>query len=829
MDNLFNASTQATHINRFLQHVRPPNKGYLLRLNDKNPLQVSFLNNADAVTLIERTLANNKVDTFVSLAQFPTESVARTSENAESFMSVWIDIDCECGDGKIKPYKTKVAGCEALDQFLQNTKLPSPSILVDSGGGWHVYWCFDQPISKDDWLPLAENLKRLCLKAGLEIDPACTGDAARVMRVVGSQNWKLSSPRPVSITYPDIGSAIETFRFDSFLSLIRTADQIITPQQKKTTISKFTSTSAATQPKTVLTDIQIRDLRCALLYLRADERKLWIEIGMALYCLGEVGRGLWMEWSATSSKFDAAEAARVWDSFKPTKINYKSIFTKAQSEGWLNPAKNLNHEAVHAETIDADGWPEPKPLPPALKTVPELNPDHLPDAFKNGVVDIADRLQCTLDFVAIPLLVGSGSLIGNKVGIYPKAQDETWKVHPALWGAIVGPPGSMKTPAQQEAFRTIQHLERQAGIEYSQDLAQHEIAVKQFESSLKSFTSGKTNSFPTKPEPPKRKRYLVNDTTYQALSVVLSENPSGILALGDELSGLLKSLDTPGQEAARGFYLSGWGGSGDCIIDRIGRASIHLHSYCISLFGGFQPDRIKAYVRETQSGSSNNDGLIQRFQMIVWPDQIQKLKIVDRPPNKNALAAIDKALLGLSTLEAETRLHFHKSAQTLFNDWFQANESLLREGKLDPARHSHFAKYRSLIPGLALLIHLIDGHPDEVCYACLEKSISFSTYLKGHANRIYGSVQGQDHAPLKALAGRLLSGALQSGFSQRDLLHKGWVDLSDKARAFGAIEGLVVRGWLVEVEKSGIGRPTIEYLINPRIRSGSFAGLEVPP
>lgn len=573
--------------------------------------------------------------------------------------------------------------------------------------------------------------------------------------------------------------------------------------------------ATATPASKILAQEQIRDLRSALLFLRADDRELWVDCGMALRPFGEVGRGLWLEWSATSEKFDPADASRVWESLQPNKISYKSIFSKAQEAGWANPAKRLSPAVA-----DADDWPSPEELPPALKEVPELDPEFLPEAFKAGAVDIADRLQCTVEFVAVPLLVGLGALIGNKVGIYPRANDETWTVYAALWGAIVGSPGSMKSPAQNEANKPLHHLEEQAAIQHRKEMVPFDKAQAQYDQAMKDFKASKINTFPVKPDLPKRRRYLVNDTTYQALSVVLSENPSGVLAFSDELSGLLQSLDTPGQEAARGFYLSGWGGSGNYSIDRIARGSTLLSNYCISLFGGFQPDRLKSYVRQTQSGSANNDGLIQRFQMIVWPDQKKEIRVVDRAPDVVAINRIFKTFMGLNDLKAGARLHFDSKAQKIFNQWYLANEKLLRKGSLDPARNSHFAKYRSLIPGLALLNHLADSHTGSVCVECLEKSIRFAHYLKAHAGRIYSSVQGLDHAPMLALADRLRSGSLQSGFTKRDLTQKGWAQLTSDNRPQAALDGLVVRGWLRESEQKPGGRPTIKYLINPRIGLG---------
>jgi hypothetical protein len=70
---------------------------------------------------------------------------------------------------------------------------------------------------------------------------------------------------------------------------------------------------AATQSRGVRTDADdssvftlppeaIQHLRSALLSMKADDYGLWINCGMALKPLGDVGRGLWLEWSLTSKK-----------------------------------------------------------------------------------------------------------------------------------------------------------------------------------------------------------------------------------------------------------------------------------------------------------------------------------------------------------------------------------------------------------------------------------------------------------------------------------------------------------------------------------------------
>ena len=84
----------------------------------------------------------------------------------------------------------------------------------------------------------------------------------------------------------------------------------------------------------------IAELRSALASMRADDRDLWVANGQRLKKLGEPGRALWLEWSQQSNKFDAADAARVWDSFTADRTGYQAVFAEAQRRGWLNPASN---------------------------------------------------------------------------------------------------------------------------------------------------------------------------------------------------------------------------------------------------------------------------------------------------------------------------------------------------------------------------------------------------------------------------------------------------------------------------------------------------------
>jgi hypothetical protein len=515
--------------------------------------------------------------------------------------------------------------------------------------------------------------------------------------------------------------------------------------------------------------------------------------------------------------------SQAWDGFNPTDIDHRFVFAEAQRRGWVNPVKN--YAATQNSSCDKESWSTPQPLPKSLRKVKALNVDYLPSTIREAVRDIAERLTCPADYVAASLLVGAGAIVGNRIGILPKQYDDEWEVYPAFWGGIVGPPGSMKTPVQHATMKPLRHIEEQDNIAYANTVAVYQASKKQYDKDLAAFKAGKMSGIPVEPAEPKKPRLIVNDTTYQALGEILAANLHGVLVHGDELSGLLHSLDAPGQEAARGFYLSGWGGTGSYTFDRIGRGSIRLNHYALSVFGGFQPDKIKHYVRMAQSGSSQNDGLLQRFQLLVWPDLSEEFELVDRSPDRAALLAMNGAMLGLRDAAKGVKpnkhgsrlIHFDNEAQAAFNHWYAANEKLLRKDGLDPSEQSHLAKYRSLVPGLALLFHLLEGHEGTVCNDCFLGALAFAVYLKSHAQRVYGAVQGVDGASVEALAAKLVECKLVSGFTLRSVYTKGWRDLSDQKNTQQALDQLLELGWLKERVVETGGRRKVEYDINPYI------------
>lgn len=96
----------------------------------------------------------------------------------------------------------------------------------------------------------------------------------------------------------------------------------------------------------------------------------------------------------------------------------------------------------------------------------------LPDAFGGFVRDVAERAQCPPDFTATAIMVYVGAVVGKKIGIRPKLQDD-WLVVPNLWGGVVGRPSVMKSHAIRQPLKFLQHLEIEAKKNFASEHAEY--------------------------------------------------------------------------------------------------------------------------------------------------------------------------------------------------------------------------------------------------------------------------------------------------------------------------------------------------------------------
>lgn len=503
-----------------------------------------------------------------------------------------------------------------------------------------------------------------------------------------------------------------------------------------------------------------------------------------------------------------------------------------------------------------DGWPPRLELPAMAAAVPALSPKLIPEAFQRWLVDASERACVPLEFMVVAALTALSSLVGRSLAICPK-QHDNWTVIPNLFGMIVGNPSIGKSPALGEGTSPLKHLAVKAHEAFEKHEAEREAEitiVKMKMERLKREAAGK-NADPDAIQAQlvdlnkrlkeleregKERRYLTNDATIEKLADLLVHNPRGLLVLRDELSGLLTSFSKSGRESDRAFYLEAWSGLEAHSVDRVGRGSIYVPAVVLGVLGGIQPARLMAYMYGALRGEEDADGFLQRFQLLVWPDQLREWKNVDRAPDHEARRRAFAVFERIDTLDVTTlseveegdppALRFTVEAQRLFDSWREGLMRRIRSPEFDatPAFQSHLAKYPSLFASLALLAHLIqvvDGQAvGKVSLGAAQLALDWCNFLEAHARKVYAPELNTTVLAAQLLGEKVEQGHIEDGQTVREIYRRQWTGLKTPEQVEVALKVLEQCHWLrvetVDSGKSG-GRPSEILHLHPELRKAA--------
>jgi len=506
----------------------------------------------------------------------------------------------------------------------------------------------------------------------------------------------------------------------------------------------------------------------------------------------------------------------------------------------------------------SDGWEAPGQIETKIPNVAVMTPELMPESLRPWLLDISNRMQTPPDFATVSALVVLGSVIGSGCAVKPKQKDD-WQVIPNVWGACIGRPSVvLKSPSMAETMRMLDRLQAEYGDQHSQVIADFEAdnifqkaASKDIEDRLSKAAKGKGKTGTidkdavvvlkqeysqmklAEEESPSRRLFKTNETSVQSMTVLQDQNERGLLVFRDELTALLTRWDKEEYADERAYYLESWNGDGSYTDYKIGRGLTEAKNICISLLGGIQPDKLNRYLYQAMKG--NNDGLMQRLQLAVYPDIPKDWKLVDVYPDLSEktrvydlikiLAEIEFPQVGAVQGEHDQRPYFRfdTKAQQLFYDWLEhlTKVTILQED--NPVMAEHYGKFRSLMPSLALIFHCIDiadgNTTGDISVTAAQLAIDWCEYLDSHAKRIYSMLETPEHEAAVVLSKKIKSKQLPNPFTAKIVYDKGWHGLKDRDQVEGACNILIEESWVhmeVKPPTGKRGRPASpEYQINP--------------
>jgi hypothetical protein len=382
----------------------------------------------------------------------------------------------------------------------------------------------------------------------------------------------------------------------------------------------------------------------------------------------------------------------------------------------------------------------------------------LPEPIRGFVVAGAKAIGCDPSYLALPMLTALAAAIGNTRQIQLK---RGWSAPAIIWTAIVGESGTSKTPAFKLVMRPMRDRQRKALEAQAEAMKQYEADLAHYDKALSSWKREKKTEEPPpmKPDPPYAVRYIVSDTTVEALAPLLLVNPRGVLLARDELAGWIGSFDRyasgkGGADAAH--WLSMYNGESIVVDRKTGNPrTIYVPQASVSVTGGIQPP----ILHRALGIEHRESGLAARLLLACPPRKPKRWTEADIAPDAEAeLARLVGRLYDLQPTvddEGDPRpvvIGLTRDAKAAWKVYYNhhAEEQTDLSGELAAA----WSKLEEYAARLALVIHCVRWaaddvdleSPDAVDAASMKAGIVLAQWFKAEARRVYAllSESGDD-------------------------------------------------------------------------------------
>ncbi len=397
--------------------------------------------------------------------------------------------------------------------------------------------------------------------------------------------------------------------------------------------------------------------------------------------------------------------------------------------------------AQKSRRTNRNGWdapeyffPESRTLPPPPPVPPEAFPAEvsslLHEAAQAFVVPLEVPTACFLG--ALSCAVGRSRAVSIKPG---------WLEHGNLWLCLVAESGVGKTPCAAALFKPLREAEFKRFKEWQDAMNRYHEQKQNFKRSKDGEGSGEA------PVKPIRVQYTVEDATPEAVSIVLEQNPRGVLWRADELAGMIANLDRYAASGREGGTRSRLLSAYDCQEWKTNRTDAERNQYvpaaCVSIFGGIQP----GILTRVFEGHDVSSGFLPRMIFIraerstppLWTDACLSSK------SEELLYRILTRLLEWDvdmTEDGGTRpkvLHPAPSARALYVEWHNqlALESWVTPGESGLST-ALLDKLRGQCLRLCLLLHCADlalqgkNHTESISEGTMRRAILLANWIKSH-------------------------------------------------------------------------------------------------
>lgn len=260
--------------------------------------------------------------------------------------------------------------------------------------------------------------------------------------------------------------------------------------------------------------------------------------------------------------------------------------------------KENNHEKYNINLSEIN-----QELERLSKSLEKFPIEVFPKQVQEIIIETNDKLGYPNDFIASSILVATSIAIGSRIQVSLK---EGFNAYCNIYMILVGPSGSCKSHPMSWALKPIEKI----------DKANYEIYKKQ----RKQYELEKSTQLNELPSPPRLKKHLVSNITFEALTDVIDKNPNGIGVFVDEIAGWFKNFDRYNNGSEIESWLSIWSNK-PLIIDRKNSEPVFIETPFVSVLGSIQ----NGIIKELGKNNKAANGFMERL-LINSPSNLEKYR-----------------------------------------------------------------------------------------------------------------------------------------------------------------------------------------------------------
>ena len=735
MPNKVNPNPELSESHRFFQTVwknQNNQDGHFVIFNFSNYTSQSFeMCELGLASKMAESMAN-RMDVYFSIGlqgERPPADERGVETGVVAIPGFWFDFDLWTPERKKKELRSQYPqDRESLLKFM-NGCLHDPTIMIDTGGGFHAFWILDKPLlisSEEDLKEVKALSKRwqnriihYGRQMGWNFDN--TSSLEHLMRIPGTMNQKYQK------LVTKVDQAATYYSLEEIIMLIE--EQENWESQKNPldpALVKLVNQCAFLKhcymDATSLLEPHWHMMTCIL----ADQERgpeLIHQMSRTYpgYNFHETERKIKNAQNKSPAPITCEHLKTLFDCGKECEVTCPIHLLKKKNGSKLSIEQNSEEEdaELDLETIETAITKEKVPDVPFPWAV-------FPGAVGDCLNDLADTLSVQKDLTAVIALAVISSAIGSAVS-YVEAK-EGYTVPINIWLGIIGETGHKKTPTLEKMLLPV-YEHQKSFFDQAKNPGNSTQAV-QSQATKRPFSTGSA----VKP-----KSNFTTDPTMEALITLLCDNKKGILLFQDELSGFLTGFNKyksgkGGQGGDREQYLSLWSGT-PIKVDRVGK-QLYCHRPFVSILGGIQPRKAASAF----GNESFDDGLLPRF--LFYQIDGKRRPLTDHkwaPENRELWKEM---ILDCYKLEPESlALKLDQEAWQVF---LNSANSLQRFAEYVPARLRVFTpKIENYILRLSGILHIInqwekgfDNISNSIPATTVKGGITLSRFFLAQARKV---------------------------------------------------------------------------------------------